>query len=66
MIRATNMAAAFFNASLRDAAEANWVARCVKDRARHTTVGVKRENDFKVNVSGKTRRRLAIVERVIV
>ena len=57
MIRATNMAAAFANAVVKQdpKGKKHWVARTVIERATHTNIGNVKERDIVLHVSHKTR-----------
>ena len=58
--RATNMAAAFVNAVVKqDAKQKCWVSRAVVDRAMHTNIGDVVEAD-RISVSNKTAALLGI------
>ena len=63
MIRATNMAAAFANAIVKqDPKQTNWVSRAVIDRATHTNIGNVRERDVNLHLSRKTANKLGLVK----
>lgn len=66
MERATSLAAAFVDASVKAGGmkSKNWIARNAADKALHTKTGVVKEKDIHVSCSARTRTSIIINQQV--